>query len=702
MKGHRWIKKILAGILCGALATTGSFSYGLGQNGAVVQAAITYVNGKVSKIAELNNGILTVKIIDEKSKNSKSENIDGSTIKLRGWYSNKDEISSVIVDAQGTNNEESYCFYGLLNMKSISFAKTQSITGGKGMFEGCTSLEAIDLSMISSNQAVSLKNMFKNCTSLKRVTGLGGLKASDISGMFEGCTSLEYVDFTGMDLSGVTDTSNCFMGCSKLKDVTVPANLGKEIALPANGTWHSEDTIERKSVMSKVSTAKSYSTTKYIPTPTPIPTQNPTPMPTVTPTPSNNAGGGDESENKGTPAPQESNKDFVNTGVYMDKDGSALARASETLLYVNGGNVKQKDNSKIDYKNKVFYTNIEATDLVTTNAKGKTITKKGKVIVGITSSNMEPELVKGKIVDKTASLVAKASISKGKIKVTAQKQSGIVYLWIKDTGDGGESACMQLTVKVAPATLNLYGKMITDEEYTTKLSKYTKDDIQVGSGSSIYLYPFYKVGKTVARAEDATYSISVQEKWASYFTVEADASNPYHFVVYAKGLKDGKKVTAGITITCKENGKKATFKATAVNQVKEIQFMNPSELQFDKKEAIVTITASAIQKNKGTIEVVTKSYKNELMITDVPKLYMMGSADGYDKEKLEQGKIKITEKASKEQKAISAKLEKDKKTVTITINKNPKKETTVYYLLVYNNQEHQGYEVLTITSEAEE
>ena len=62
-------------------------------------------------------------------------------------------------------------------------------------------------------------------------------------------------------------------------------------------------------------------------------------------------------------------------------------------------------------------------------------------------SDTKPALTKKRIVDRKAAKIAKAKIKNGQITVTATgKASGVVYLWVMDTGNKGVSECCTINV----------------------------------------------------------------------------------------------------------------------------------------------------------------------------------------------------------------------------------------------------------------
>lgn len=381
--------------------------------------------------------------------------------------------------------------------------------------------------------------------------------------------------------------------------------------------------------------------------------------------------------------------DTERTGLYLDQQYTKPASASDVCIYAGG----DKNN-----KNYTLYTDIAASFLYSIDSKGRTKKSAGKVVAGITSSREKPVLNKGKIVDKEAAQTASASIKSGRITVTAKKIPEKVYLWVIDTGDAGLSACCPVTVKAAPSVTEFYAIPDTDEAFqygTTKSFKST--NINAGEFVRIYLYPAYKKGREKVKAPDAAYTAEADAKSAGYFAVSQ--INPLCYEIRATGLKDGKITKGRITFKCAQNGKKTVLGVSAVNQARSISIENPVNLSKDGPLSI-SITASAIG-SQGTFEVMPSLGSSEYAATDKLKIYAMGSENGYDGTKLAQGKIKVAQRASSEQKKIRLKLEKDKKTITVKAAKKISTGTKTYFLLVYNTQSDtkgKGYEVLTVTA----
>ena len=97
-----------------------------------------------------------------------------------------------------------------------------------GLFEGCTQLQTVDLTVGALENAT---NMFSRCNKLSDITITFAKSGASASGMFSGCTSLTSIPT--LDLTKVTNTSSMFSGCTQLQTVTTSStqNTVKTTAL---------------------------------------------------------------------------------------------------------------------------------------------------------------------------------------------------------------------------------------------------------------------------------------------------------------------------------------------------------------------------------------------------------------------------------------------------------------------------------------
>lgn len=109
---------------------------------------------------------------------------------------------------------------------------TSAVTSMQNMFEGCSSLTALDLSTFDVGQVVSTREMFKNCTSLQTINLIFDPDDTDgctdqltaMDGMFYGCRNLRTVDLQNFQTSGVESMNNLFYDCRYLQTINFGAN----------------------------------------------------------------------------------------------------------------------------------------------------------------------------------------------------------------------------------------------------------------------------------------------------------------------------------------------------------------------------------------------------------------------------------------------------------------------------------------------
>lgn len=387
---------------------------------------------------------------------------------------------------------------------------------------------------------------------------------------------------------------------------------------------------------------------------------------------------------------------------YEDYQHKTQASNSTIRIYANGGKVDVAGSlTKKNYRQCILYTDITASYNYKENANHVIRPSTGKVIVGISTSSTNPNIVNGRIVDKEAAKYASASIRSGQITVTAKQQAGRVYLWAIDTGSENVSACCPVTVLAAPTTTNLYSIPDTSSSFTYgKTAQYKTGKINVGETAKVYLYPLTKQNGVMTKVKDVSYTASMDDNSFGYFTVSKSDSNPLCFEVRAYALKNGKSATGRITFTCNLTGKKTVFKAVSVNQVSRIIVDNVHGL--DKRTGnSLGIEVAQNSKVTGYFGLQTVCATNTGETTDIPKIYAMGSVDGFDKKAMEEGTVRITDKPSADQKKITMAFQKDKKSVNVTAAKGTKTGTASYFLIWYNcvsKGTKEGYKVVKVTA----
>lgn len=237
--------------------------------------------------------------------------------------------------------------------------------------------------------------------------------------------------------------------------------------------------------------------------------------------------------------------------IFRDYDYKNSATNSETVIYGNGA-ILTLDGKKVNTKEVIFYTDIVPSYKYTTNDRGIVKTSFGKVIVGITTSDTKPEISKqNKIVDTSASDIARARIQNGRITVTSVgKKGGLVYLWVIDTGKKGASAYCPIDVKLAPKRLEIQD-----------MSNKALTNIKLGNGNSLDVHVAGIVSNSV-NTEDCTYTAIVDTRYKDYIQVSPMGDSGKEFTIKAIDLKNNKDTKTMITFKCDQNGKKLNCSVT--------------------------------------------------------------------------------------------------------------------------------------------
>jgi len=108
------------------------------------------------------------------------------------------------------------------------------------MFDGCYSLESLDLSSFNTRRVENMSSMFKGCQLIKQldISNFNTTKVKDMTGMFLNCISLEELDISWFKANKkLTRSDFMFVGCSKLKTIKFPSNK--------RACKHIEDAYER-------------------------------------------------------------------------------------------------------------------------------------------------------------------------------------------------------------------------------------------------------------------------------------------------------------------------------------------------------------------------------------------------------------------------------------------------------------------------
>ena len=106
----------------------------------------------------------------------------------------------------------------LEHINGLEYLNTANSQSMENMFNGCTSLQSLDLSRFSTANATNLSGMFSGCTSLTALdlASFNTANVTNMAGMFNGCTLLQSVNVGGFNTAKVTSMSNMFKDCAAL------------------------------------------------------------------------------------------------------------------------------------------------------------------------------------------------------------------------------------------------------------------------------------------------------------------------------------------------------------------------------------------------------------------------------------------------------------------------------------------------------
>ncbi|MBR2888260.1 MAG: BspA family leucine-rich repeat surface protein, partial [Bacteroidales bacterium] len=111
----------------------------------------------------------------------------------------------------------------LTTIKGIKYLNTSKVTNMSGMFEGCESLESLDLSSFNTSEVTNMRSMFVSCRSLKSLDlrSFNTAEVTDMNYMIAFCYAIDFLDISSFNTEKVKDMSFMFIFCSSLKTILV-------------------------------------------------------------------------------------------------------------------------------------------------------------------------------------------------------------------------------------------------------------------------------------------------------------------------------------------------------------------------------------------------------------------------------------------------------------------------------------------------
>ena len=101
---------------------------------------------------------------------------------------------------------------------SIKLIWNDDVTSSELLFDGCSNITEIDLSLFDASHANQMYNMFNGCKSLKSINfgNFDTSNAINMGHMFFGCSSLISLDLTSFRTQNVEYMDCMFTDCSSL------------------------------------------------------------------------------------------------------------------------------------------------------------------------------------------------------------------------------------------------------------------------------------------------------------------------------------------------------------------------------------------------------------------------------------------------------------------------------------------------------
>lgn len=157
----------------------------------------------------------------------------GTSGVLGSWYYEKspwNSYASNVVKTKFVGNIKAVqChefFDGFVNMKGIeglTNLNTDDVSDMAYMFNGCSSLESLDLSGFNTEKVTSMESMFNGCSSLEELdlSSFDTPKVKFMIYMFSGCSSLKSLDLSMFQSQNLQAVYSMFFGCSSLEELDV-------------------------------------------------------------------------------------------------------------------------------------------------------------------------------------------------------------------------------------------------------------------------------------------------------------------------------------------------------------------------------------------------------------------------------------------------------------------------------------------------
>ena len=119
----------------------------------------------------------------------------------------------------------------LKTIKGISYLNTSEVKTMRRMFNGCSSLESLDLSGFNTEKVMDMLEMFGDCSSLTSldISSFNTEKVTNMMNMFCRCSSLTSLDVSCFNTKNVNNMCGLFYGLESLVTLDVSNFITKEV-----------------------------------------------------------------------------------------------------------------------------------------------------------------------------------------------------------------------------------------------------------------------------------------------------------------------------------------------------------------------------------------------------------------------------------------------------------------------------------------
>ncbi|MBQ6986261.1 MAG: BspA family leucine-rich repeat surface protein, partial [Oscillibacter sp.] len=140
------------------------------------------------------------------------------------WHDEREGIFAVDFAASVRPASTRDWFSGFVNLEyvhNIENLDTSADTDMAGMFEGCETLRALDLSGFDTANVADMSGMFRDATGLLSLdlSAFDTASVTDMSGMFQRCTALTEIDLRNFSADSLENAASMFDSCSSLRKI---------------------------------------------------------------------------------------------------------------------------------------------------------------------------------------------------------------------------------------------------------------------------------------------------------------------------------------------------------------------------------------------------------------------------------------------------------------------------------------------------